>query len=84
MGRASKIGAHFGPYRAGTQTARIANSLGAPISRPMAAPAQSRYADRACTRALPGAVRRRTISTSIEGERWSRSSRTGLWPQWVA
>ena len=45
MGRASKIGAHFGPYRAGPQTARVATSLRAPISRPMAAPAQSRSAD---------------------------------------
>src|SRR4051812_46232908 len=46
MGRASKIGAHIGPLGAGQGTARVAGSLRAPISRPMAAPAQSRYAAR--------------------------------------
>jgi hypothetical protein len=44
MGRASKIGAHFGLLRAGPQPARVAASLRAPISRPMAAPAQTRSA----------------------------------------
>lgn len=45
MGRASKVGAHFGLLRAGPQPARVAASLRAPISRPMAAPAQTRSAD---------------------------------------
>jgi hypothetical protein len=45
MGRASKIGANIGLLRAGPETARVAASLLAPISRPMAAPAQSRSTD---------------------------------------
>lgn len=42
-GRASKIGAQIGLLRAGQVPARFAASVRASISRPMAAPAQSRY-----------------------------------------